>query len=592
MKRKILLTDFFLCLVSIFSIWGFTSYKSICYQQPPGTDHIEFKGEFAPSEGLIKGPEAETRKEICLNGKWDFQPVYVPYNHKKTLPYGIDGDEYAPDLPAPTINGWENTPVKVPSSWSAFDEFPSYPEKWALAQMGWLRKKFKVPSDWEGKRIVLHFQAVSGDCEVYLNGEKIGANFDQSIPFRFDITDKVKKGSENEVMVGIRSHSFFNRQRTYGNLTYPPGGSGWQGIWQDVYLVALPDVYVSDVFIKPDISENRLKVEVTIRNTTHENRFVNVGSEVKEWINLAGHDSLTAPEVKWKLGNKVLEIIPVTAVVPAGSESVVILQTKVNNKLKFWNFDTPNLYGMVVNLANGGQIIDKKYERFGWREFKISGKKLLLNGKETQLLGDAQHLINITYMTRRFAWSWFKLLKEIGGNSARLHAQVYPEYFHDMADEMGIALLSESSIYASSCNINYDSKLFWKAAKYNVGGMVKKYRNHPSVYGWSIENEVLPALNVKCNDTAYKKKVYDGMGELADICRQFDPTRDWISGDGSKDMDGRLPVFNEHYGSTDTYLKESAATDKPYAVGEAGIAYYATPRQSSALCGRPCLQGL
>jgi beta-galactosidase len=294
---------------------------------------------------------------------------------------------------------------------------------------------------------------------------------------------------------------------------------------------------------------------------------------------------LTAPEVNWKLGNQVLKLNPNEVKVPAGKEITIILEKKVSNQLKYWDFNHPNLYGMTVSLEQGEKLIDKKYERFGWREFKIEGKKFLLNGKSVQLLGDSQHLLNETYLSRRFAWSWFKLMKNVGANAARLHAMVWPGFIHDMADEMGIALLSESSIYASMCNIDYDSDLFWKSAKYNVEGMVRKYRNHPGVYGWSIENEVFPALNVKCNDTTYKKMVYDGMNGLADICRRLDPTRDWISGDGSRDMDGRLPVFNVHYGSTISYKEDAANTNKPFGVGEASIAYYATPRQSEMYVG-------
>ncbi|HVE16598.1 MAG TPA: hypothetical protein VNB29_07665, partial [Chthoniobacterales bacterium] len=72
---------------------------------------------------------------------------------------------------------------------------------------------------------------------------------------------------------------------------------------------------------------------------------------------------------------------------------------------------------------------------------------------------------------------------------------------------------------------------------------------------------------------------------VADNCRELDPTREWISGDGSKDMDGRFPVYLEHYGSVETYLNEKAATGKPYGVGEACIAYYAKPRQSEMYVG-------
>ena len=549
------------------------------------TGRVEFSGEFAPSEGLLKGPEGEMRKSICLNGRWDFQPVYVFDEQKLTTPYGINASDVAPELPSPTESGWDNGRIKIPSSWSSVEQYPSYPEQWRRAQMGWLRRKFSVPAEWNGKRIVLHFQAVSGDCKVFLNGEQVGSNFDSTTPFEIDITDRVKKGSENEVMVGIRSHGLFVKQGSYGKLNYAPGGRKFIGIWQDVYVVALPEVFVSDVYIKPEVSENRLVAEVTVKNTTAEDQAVGIGSVVSEWVNLAGTDMLTAPEVKWKLGQEVLQMNAGEVKIPAGKEATFILQSKINKELKFWDFENPNLYGLVVTLQKSGQAVDKKYARFGWREFKIEGKKLLLNGKPVQLLGDSQHLQNESYLSRRFAWSWFRMMKDAGANAARFHAVVWPGYFHDMADEMGIAILPESSVYASSCDINYDSELFWKSAKYNVEGMVRMYRNHPSVYGWSIENEVLPALNVKCNDVSYKKMVYDGMDGLANICRKLDPARDWISGDGSRDMDGRLPVYNVHYGSTTSYKEESSATSKPFGVGEACIAYYSTPRQSEMYVG-------
>jgi hypothetical protein len=585
-KIKKMVTTLLMSLVVLFLIYSCAGNRAGKDKGSSSTaGRIDFGREFAPSDGMVKGAEKEVRKEICLNGKWDFQPVYEPYNQAKTSPYGINASDVAPDLPSPTEIGWDNGRIKIPSSWTSVEQYPSYPEQWRRAQMGWLRKKFNVPADWNGKRIVLHFQAVSGDCKIFLNGEQVGSNFDSTTPFEIDITEKVKKGLENEIMVGIRSHGLFVKQGSYGKLSYTPGGRKFIGIWQDVYLVALPKVFVSDVYIMPEVSENLLIAEVTVKNATAEDQTVSFRSVVSEWVNLAGTDMLTAPEVKWKLGKEALQMNEGEVKILAGKEATVILQSKIKNELKFWDFENPNLYGIVVTLQQGGRAVDKKYERFGWREFKIEGKKLLLNGKLVQLLGDSQHLQNESYLSRRFAWSWFRLLKDAGANAARFHAVVWPGYFHDMADEMGIAILPESSVYASSCDINYDSDLFWKSAKYNVDGMVRMYRNHPSVYGWSIENEVLPALNVKCDDPAYKKMVYDGMGRLAGICRSLDPTRNWISGDGSRDMDGRLPVYNVHYGSTTSYKEESSTTSKPFGVGEACIAYYSTPRQSEMYVG-------
>ena len=574
-----------LLIISLLVFFVLCSFTGNINKKSSSSGRVEFSGEFAPSDGFVRGPEIGIRQELCLNGYWDFQPVYSPDKNVKTRPYGIDASDVAVDLPSPTENGWDAVKIKIPSEWTSVEEYSSYPDAWRQARMGWLRKEFEVPSGWDGKRIVLRFQAVGGDCKVFLNGERIGGNFDSTIPFEIDITDKVKKSSLNEILVGTRSHSLFNTPGTYGRLAYAPGGARMLGIWQDVYLLALPKIYVTDIYIKPDVSSSRLVAEVTIKNTTNEDRTIKVNSVVNEWVNLAGKDMLTAPEVKWKLGNQGLELDSKEIKIPAGKEITAAFEKKVSNELKYWDFDHPNLYGMTVSLEQGGEAVDKKYERFGWREFTIEGKKLLLNGKSVQLLGDAQHLQNETYYSRRFAWSWFRLIKDVGGNAARLHAVVWPGFFHDMADEMGIALLSESSVYASSCDINYDSDLFWKSAKYNVEGMVRKYRNHPCVYGWSIENEVLPALNVKCNDVSYKKMVYDGMNGLADICRKLDSSRNWISGDGSRDMDGRLPVFNVHYGSTTSYKEDAATTNKPFCVGEACIAYYATPRQSEMYVG-------
>lgn len=572
-----------MCFLSLILILGFTGPKPKQAVKSPAKGRVEFNREFAPTEGFVKGPEKDTRAEICLNGKWDFQPIYGPYDQPRTRPYGIDALETAPDLPDATKNGWDDVKMKIPSPLNAGAAFPSYPAKWSQAQMGWLRKKFTVPANWNGKHIIVRFTAVSGDTKVYLNGEQVGSNFDSGLPFEIDLTGKLKKG-ENEIMVGMRNHSLFSWQGAVGKFTYPPRGAGL-GIWQDVFLVALPDVYVSDVFVKPLVSKNILQAQITVHNTTNKTHEVSLSADVRAWINLAGKDSLTAPEIKWKLGDKAIELQEGKILVPAGSESVITLQATVNNRLKFWDMNNPNLYGITVSLTNNGQTIDKKYERFGWREFWIKGKDIYLNGKKIQLFGDSQHLQNVAGWSRRYAWSWYTLLKSIGANSARLHAQVHPECFHDMADEMGIAILPESLLYASSCDVNYDSDLFWKATRDNVKRMVKKLRNHASVYGWSVENEVMPALTDKTTDLTYREMVYNGVAGLVDVCRQEDATRNWISADGSRDMNGKIPVYNDHYGMGPDYVWEAASINKPFAVGETGMAFYGMPRLAETMVG-------
>jgi beta-galactosidase len=188
-------------------------------------------------------------------------------------------------------------------------------------------------------------------------------------------------------------------------------------------------------------------------------------------------------------------------------------------------------------------------------------------------------------MTRRYAYAWYRLLKDAGGNAVRLHASIYPSFYHDMADEMGIMILDESAIWASDGGPKADSNLFWKNCQTNVAELVMRDRNHPSVFGWSVCNEILPVLrNVWHAPQGMIDECLDQISGWGEICRTNDPTREWISGDGEWDAEGRLPVINIHYGG-ENEMKCAADSGKPWAVGETSMAYYGTPRQVSAFNG-------
>ncbi len=193
--------------------------------------------------------------------------------------------------------------------------------------------------------------------------------------------------------------------------------------------------------------------------------------------------------------------------------------------------------------------------------------------------------MGVPQMTRRYAYAWFSLLKDAGANAVRLHASVYPSFYHDMADEMGIMILDESAIWFSDGGPKADSDVFWQNCRENVEELVKRDRNHPSVFGWSVCNEVLPVLrNVWHAPDSMIDHCYDEITSWKDICLTNDPTRGWISGDGEWDADGRLPVINIHYGG-DSDLQRAAESGKPFAVGETSMAYYGTPKQVSKFNG-------
>jgi beta-galactosidase len=161
----------------------------------------------------------------------------------------------------------------------------------------------------------------------------------------------------------------------------------------------------------------------------------------------------------------------------------------------------------------------------------------------------------------------------------RLHAEPYPEFYLDVADEMGIMVLDETAIWASDGGPKLDSDAFWRDTNTHVAQLVTRDRNHPSVFGWSVCNEVKPIItNVFHGPPEMLQTLYEHYLIWAGIVHQLDPTRQWISADGDGDGGGRLPVNMLHYGGPDSMM-QAEKLGKPWGVGESGGAYYATPEQ-------------
>ena len=354
---------------------------------------VLFPRAFAPSEGWVKAPERPLRQEMCLNGSWRFHPVPVPA--------GWTRDQgSAPELTPPVPGRGEKTLLKVPSPWNvnAFNRddggdfrcYPSYPKTWDTAEMGWLERSFRVPAAWRGRRLILHFEAVAGDAVVSVNGKPVAHNFDLFLPFEADVTDAVAFGGVNVVRVGVRKASLFNDTRTTGSRPYPAGsfwGQAVAGIWQDVFLLAVPAVRAEDTYVKPEVSRDTLTAEVTLRNDTAQPQTVEVGGSVQPWVSLAGRDGLSAPEPRWRLGGAVLGLPPQSVALAPHASATVTLRRQVAGRLKFWTPDTPNLYGLMVSVRRAGQTVDRQYTRFGWREFSFQGDRQLLNGRPFELRG-------------------------------------------------------------------------------------------------------------------------------------------------------------------------------------------------------------
>lgn len=573
--------------------------------RPARCSGVEFTGRFAPHQGIVSEYEQPQRQELCLNGKWQFQPVGLPAGYQWNR-------GHAPDLTLPDDNRWETTPIKIPSAWNVnnwglwgepkkYDPvplyYPSYPDSWKHVQMGWLRKSFRVPDGWKGRRLILHFDGVAGQCRVLVNGKTVvDSHYDTFTPFEADVTDQVDPTGDNELLVGVRAQRLFNKAHPdykWGWDAMGPRGSDMFdvcGIYQDVFLVGLPQVYVEDVFVKPWVDQDRLDVDVTLCNKTDKVSRIRVSGAIRPWKNLAGSDVLSAPEEKWTLERTVLSVKPVQIQLQPGESKTITLSETVNNRLRQWNPDHPNLYGLVLDVTSNGVQTDRKYTRFGWRQFTIKDGDLLLNGERIQLYGDIMHPFSSFIMTRRTAWAWFTMIKDFGGNAVRPHAQPWPRFYIEMADEMGLAVLDEAGLFGSAGGFNMDEEAAWKNCRDEYKALILRDRNSPGVMGWSFANEMfaLGALN-KIPDEKFNR-YRDKLVEFGRMAYTLDPTHQWISCDGDEDLGGRLPVWSKHWGDgwkdkQDTHYKLPEDDSKPWMLGEYSASYYGLPNRLDYLNG-------
>jgi len=527
---------------------------------------------------LVKPEERPFRDEICLNGSWRF----MPRDNAENLPRE---ELKSPGLPG--ADGWEPVPLKVPSPWNVngfadegggdFRCYPSYPASWTRVKAGWLKRTVTVPRDWEGSRVLLHFEAVAGFAAVYVQGRKIGENFDSFLPFHVDVTEQAAAGKELEILLWVAHGSLFDEKGKYGYRTYV-GGSFWgryiAGIWQDVYLLKMPGLYISDTFVQPRVDRDLLELEVTVRNTTAREVSFSLEGEVRRWISRSG-----------TTGEPVLTAAGGLFIMHARGEETFRLTVPVKGGLELWSPDNPALYGLVISAEQDGKAADRCCSRFGWRQFSIRGRKFLLNGKEIRIKGDSWHFMGVPQMTRRYAGAWYRMLKDANGNGIRLHAQVYPRFYLETADEMGVCILDESAIWFSDHGSKMDSDALWDACRNHVKGMVLRDRNHPSVMGWSVCNETVEVARMVLH--APKKLVDRNVAEIREwiaITRELDPTRDWISGDGEIYGKTGLPTLIEHYAWRGFYPLFSLLR-KPWGTGETGMAYFGSPRQISKVNG-------
>lgn len=533
--------------------------ETVRKQQKPDIIPEEVKKENGGHSTYPPVPELKSgRAGICLNGEWYFS---------------VQG---SPDKPPQSWNK-ERVPHKTFTAIGIPNIIPELGPQWNDSDHdAWYKVEFQVPPEWRDKRIKVEFGAVFHYTEVFVNGEYCGSNMGGFNEFEIDVTKAVKPGFKNTMLVYIQDTSVTQTGKNNelriglcapvsGPNLYPISdmwGYNLGGIWQDVYLKAYPKVYVSDTFIATSVREKKITAKVWIKNEDALTHEVSIGNKVK------------------KDGRVVLPLPGKTVTIKPGEVKMLELSENWPDPQPWGiggEYGEPALYFLetVLKYKDG---IDRKYTRFGFREFWIEGRKFILNGKEIILQGGGAWYLREAKSYRANRWwvsHYYKIERGANVNFERFHlnGDVLPDWL-DAADEMGMLCEVESPFWGVSPPVdiydqfNFDDPVWVKNTEDYYRRLVRKHRNHPSVVIWSMENETFTGKMPR----EVQDKLLNRFVEFGKVVKETDFTRP-LHYHGSREVidDPRLEIGSVHY----KYGKElqdylDKAGNKPVVAGEFG----------------------
>jgi len=405
-------------------------------------------------------PQLERKDWLCLNGKWDYiggKEVSNALNPAKAISFKGKNDQIlVPYCPESVLSGIER--------------------KQEINM--WYRRNFEVPSAWNGKDVIVHFDAVDHDATIFVNGQKVGNHAGGYDGFSFNISAFLKPGA-NTLIVAAHDpndgHTPSGKNGPRGDYTYT------SGIWQTVWLEPVNKNYIKNIRLTPDLANSRLKV------------LVNAGAAEVSALVLDGNKEVSAMKGK------------------AGAEFYIPVKNP-----KLWSPDEPFLYDLKLSLKDKNSMVtDEVTSYFGMREVKL-GKvngvvRPLLNDKFVMQVGllDQGYWPDgiLTAPTDEALKYDVEFTKRAGFNLIRKHMKTEPKRFYYWADKLGILVWQDMpAIWYQHEDTAKNRTVFRKELK----AIMDDNYNSPSIITWVPFNENWGAFDVK---------------EITDWVKKYDPSR-------------------------------------------------------------------
>jgi beta-galactosidase len=363
-----------------------------------------------------------------------------------------DGDWREVDLP----HDWaielpfENDPALASKGFYPLGR--TYPE----TSVGWYRHVFEIPAADAGRRITLEFDGAYRETMVVFNGFYIGVHSGGYDPFQFDVTDFVYPGQKNILLVRVDA--------TLSDGWFYEGA----GIYRHVWLVKTHPVHVKQwgTFVSAKVTNGdaTLSIRTEVNNDGRDGQSARVTSTILD-----------------PSGKPIAQTAAPPASIASGGEQTWE-QTMVVRRPLLWSLEERNLYKLVTEVSAQGEIVDRCETPFGIRTVEFNAQKgLFLNGKPVKVKGTCDHQDHAglgAALPDAVQYYRVRKLQEMGCNAIRTsHNPPTPELLN-ACDELGMLVFDETRMMSSN-----------PEGLAQFGDLVRRDRNHPSVFMWSMGNE-------------------------------------------------------------------------------------------------------
>jgi beta-galactosidase len=397
-------------------------------------------------------------------------------------------------------------PVDLPHDWSIeLERDPASPSGSAgghfPAGVGWYQKRFPVTRELREGAVILEFEGVYMNAEVWLDEHFLGRHPYGYTSFAYDLTPHLDGRDEHVVRVMVDNSGQPNSRWYSGS-----------GIYRHVWLWSGDRIYVGphDVSVTtPDVSSAgaTVRVATSVANETTDEQLITVRSRV---VSPRGRTDDSVDE---------------SETIPAGGR-LEYTQELFVGRPRLWSPEEPHLYRLETEILLGRKLVDTASTRFGVRSIEVDAHSALrLNGEPIELRGGCVHHDNGPLGAASYDRAEerkVELLSANGFNAVRCAHNPPAPAFLDACDRMGMLVINEAfDCWRNGKNLADYHVAFDDWWRRDLDSMVVRDRNHPSVIMWSIGNEVVERGN---DDGARLSRT------LADHIRSVDPTRPVTAG--------------------------------------------------------------